>query len=423
MPRSRSNEERTWAKPCVSSQAIRRRRPRTCRPGEGRARRATRRAPPARARSPRRDRAGASSRRPRRPPRSRSRFPRARRPPPARRRRCTRLLLRRHVTGAGAGPRGILRQGEGNQRGTVGGRGGSDRRRPCILLTFRSACRGNAPRRAGDRRIDRRCRLPRSPPGRSTPTPPSATGSRRTGRTRSRASGRGAAPTARGVRVCIVDSGVDADHPLVRRHRPRGRSGDGRRTASSAIADDDAGDVSGHGTACAGIIRSLAPGCVDHERPRARARTSAARRPTCWPGSRGRSSSGFDVISLSLSTRKRAVVPRPARARRPGLLRAARCWSRARTTCRSRASRGASPPCSRSPGTPGATRSRSTATPPPPVEFYARGVDVEVAWSGGSDDHRNGQLLRDAAPGRRLRAHPRRPPRADALPGQAPAAT
>ena len=62
-----------------------------------------------------------------------------------------------------------------------------------------------------------------------------------------------------GARVCIVDSGVDADHPLVggidRAVAPfAGADGE------IAIADDRAGDVSGHGTACAGIVRALAPG-------------------------------------------------------------------------------------------------------------------------------------------------------------------
>ena len=52
-----------------------------------------------------------------------------------------------------------------------------------------------------------------------------------------------------GARVCIVDSGVDADHPLVggidRAVAPfAGADGE------IAIADDRAGDVSGHGTAC-----------------------------------------------------------------------------------------------------------------------------------------------------------------------------
>ena len=62
-----------------------------------------------------------------------------------------------------------------------------------------------------------------------------------------------------GVRVAIVDSGVERDHPAV-----------GGRLVSSlrveptdedpiVVEDPDAIDVVGHGTACAGIIHALAP--------------------------------------------------------------------------------------------------------------------------------------------------------------------
>ena len=61
-----------------------------------------------------------------------------------------------------------------------------------------------------------------------------------------------------GVRVCVLDSGVELDHPLVgsvARSLAVSRTADGE----VEIRDDDAGDLCGHGTACAGIIRSLAP--------------------------------------------------------------------------------------------------------------------------------------------------------------------
>ncbi len=72
--------------------------------------------------------------------------------------------------------------------------------------------------------------------------------------------------TGKGVRVCILDSGVDASHPLV---EPLANA------VVVSVDEDEAvrvdvdteGDVSGHGTACAGIVRRLAPESVDHERP------------------------------------------------------------------------------------------------------------------------------------------------------------
>src|SRR2546430_14491605 len=66
--------------------------------------------------------------------------------------------------------------------------------------------------------------------------------------------------TGAGIRVCILDSGVQADHPLV-------GSLEGavalRKTEDGEIVveEDTEGDLCGHGTACAGIVRSLAPDC------------------------------------------------------------------------------------------------------------------------------------------------------------------
>src|SRR5436309_3285560 len=63
-----------------------------------------------------------------------------------------------------------------------------------------------------------------------------------------------------GVRVAIVDSGVDATHELVggiQRSVAVEKTADGE----PAVVDDERGDVAGHGTACAGIIRSMAPAC------------------------------------------------------------------------------------------------------------------------------------------------------------------
>lgn len=64
--------------------------------------------------------------------------------------------------------------------------------------------------------------------------------------------------TGRGVRVAIVDSGIDANHPDL-----RGRvmeSVEARIDNKRIVFDpSESGDSAGHGTACAGIIAKIAP--------------------------------------------------------------------------------------------------------------------------------------------------------------------
>src|SRR5207247_7177981 len=63
-----------------------------------------------------------------------------------------------------------------------------------------------------------------------------------------------------GARVCVLDSGIEAGHPLV---------GDVQQSVAISIEGDEViledndteGDLCGHGTACAEVIRSLAPAC------------------------------------------------------------------------------------------------------------------------------------------------------------------
>ncbi len=109
-----------------------------------------------------------------------------------------------------------------------------------------------------------------------------------------------------GARVCILDSGVETDHPLV---------GDVEESVAVTVGEDgevdvvpdEEGDLCGHGTACAGIVRSLAPGCsISSVRVLGAGYTGSG--PVLVAGLRWAIERGFDVINMSLSTTKRQLA-------------------------------------------------------------------------------------------------------------------
>ncbi len=67
--------------------------------------------------------------------------------------------------------------------------------------------------------------------------------------------------TGERVRVAIVDSGVERGHPLVGEVE-QAVVVSGAQGEEPTVDDDEQGDACGHGTACAGIVRSLAPECT-----------------------------------------------------------------------------------------------------------------------------------------------------------------
>ena len=210
-----------------------------------------------------------------------------------------------------------------------------------------------------------------------------------------------------GVRVCLVDSGVDASHPLVgsiERAVVPVQDADGE----FAIVDDEAGDASGHGTACAGIVRSLAPGCsLSSVRVLGAETTGAA--ADLVAGLTWAVEERFDIVSLSLSTRKRTVVPdlhRLAdRAYFAGTVLVACAHNLPVESYPWRFSSVLSVA-----GHAGRDPFEIHCNARPPVEFYARGVDVEVAWPGGGTITATGNSLATphvaALCARILSAHP-----------------
>jgi len=181
------------------------------------------------------------------------------------------------------------------------------------------------------------------------------------------------------VDVCVLDSGVEAGHPLVgpvSSARAVVRVGDG-----VAVVDDDAGDVCGHGTACAGIIRSLAPDCRLHSvRVLGAGATGAA--DLILAGLRHAVEARHRVISLSLSTTKRRFAEElheladTAYFNRTVIVASAHnlpvdSYPWRFSSVVSVGSHEEDDPLT------------WYANPTPPVELFARGVDVEVAGLGG----------------------------------------
>jgi len=109
--------------------------------------------------------------------------------------------------------------------------------------------------------------------------------------------------TGRGVRVAVVDSGIDSEHPDLK----------GKVKESVEVVAEDgqldfrpstSGDQAGHGTACAGIITSIAPD-VDLYSVKVLGPTGAGSGDMFMVGLDYAIKEKFQVINLSLGTTKR----------------------------------------------------------------------------------------------------------------------
>jgi subtilisin family serine protease len=186
--------------------------------------------------------------------------------------------------------------------------------------------------------------------------------------------------TGKGVRVCILDSGVDPSHPLVGELESAVAIFVGENDEVTA-AEDTEGDVSGHGTACAGIIRRLAPeASISSVRVLGANFTGSG--SVLLGGLRYAIEQGFDVINMSLSTTKKpfaSVLHELADSA---------YFKRTVLVASAHNMRVESYPWRFSSVISVGSHERNEplawyANPEPPVEFFAHGVDVEVAWPGG----------------------------------------
>jgi subtilisin len=186
--------------------------------------------------------------------------------------------------------------------------------------------------------------------------------------------------TGAGVRVCILDSGVERGHPLV--GAVQGAVAISLGPEGETIAEEDTeGDLCGHGTACAGVIRGLAPDAEIHS-VRVLGAGFKGSGKTLLAGLRWAIEQEYDVVNMSLSTTKRELgetlheLADSAYFQRTMLIASAHNM-----------------PVESYPWRFSSVVSVGSheeddplvfyANPDPPVEFFARGVDVEVAWLGG----------------------------------------
>lgn len=189
--------------------------------------------------------------------------------------------------------------------------------------------------------------------------------------------------TGKGVRVAIVDSGVEADHPDL--------DGSVAAAQGAAVEIDDSGnlvlvrgahdDSFGHGTACAGIVHAIAPKAeIVSIKIFGRGLTGQA--AAFEKGLSWAVAERFDVINLSLGAMKREwALPFHDlcdQAYFSGSFVVTAAGNTTRPSYPSLYASVASVACNLS-----ADPYRFHFNPEPPTEFLARGVNVTVPWKGG----------------------------------------
>jgi subtilisin len=188
--------------------------------------------------------------------------------------------------------------------------------------------------------------------------------------------------TGAGVRVAVVDSGVDGDHPRV-----GGIAGgvafelDPSSELGYVEREGDHEDLVGHGTACAAIIRGLAPDAEIYS-VRVLGANLKGRGALLHAGVVWTVEHGMHVANLSLSSKSDAMFGPLHEVADHAY------FSGTVLVCAANNLPGPTYPsqyASVVSVAAGPTRDpwALSYNPHPPVEFAANGIDVEVAWTGG----------------------------------------
>jgi subtilisin family serine protease len=185
--------------------------------------------------------------------------------------------------------------------------------------------------------------------------------------------------------VAIIDSGVERDHPAVGGKLVRSVKVELAANPDDdpvVLDDDDALDVVGHGTACAGIIHAIAPG-ADLVSVRVLGPDNRGKGIVFAAGLDWAIEHGAGVMNLSLSSKSDALF---------GLFHdlADRAYfANALLVCAANNVPGNSYPSLFASVVSVAAHDLPDPAawfynPRPPVEFGAHGLDVDVAWRSGS---------------------------------------
>ncbi len=189
--------------------------------------------------------------------------------------------------------------------------------------------------------------------------------------------------TGRGVRVAVIDSGIEHGHPLV------GTVQQAIAVEDSADDDDDVefvegphDDLYGHGTACAGLIRAMAPE-VELVSVRVLGPDLKGSAYTFAHGLDWCIENGVHVVNLSLSTANddyaETFYELIDQATQHDVMVVSAMNNERKRSIPSEFAGVFSVACCE-----GSDRERFLRNPRAPAEWGAVGIDMEVPWGGGS---------------------------------------
>lgn len=187
--------------------------------------------------------------------------------------------------------------------------------------------------------------------------------------------------TGKGVKVAVVDTGIEYDHPAVGNSVRGGIIVEWDETLEDKLRydpDDRPSDVAGHGTACAGIIHLLAPEAELYS-VRVLGTNMSGRAWQFGAGVNWAIENGMDVVNLSLSTSKKDYfamfhsLTDEAYFKNIMLISAASNFDEPSMPSLYAAVFSVSSHGGKDPFT-------YYYNPNPPVEFGAPGIDLRVAW-------------------------------------------